>query len=81
MAPKPPAKAPEKPAAKPPAKGAAAADPDHISPEEASLAIERAAAKRPQIAVAREKLSKLAGDDERGLRMLAEAIRRMMREG
>ncbi|NYZ17876.1 hypothetical protein HL658_35495 [Azospirillum sp. RWY-5-1] len=76
MAPKPPAKAP----APPPAKRAAAPDPDHISAEEASLAIDRAAAKRPQIAVAREKLSKLAGDDERGLRMLAEAIRRMMRE-
>lgn len=80
MAPKSPAKAPATAPAKAPAKGAAA-DPDHISPEEASLAIDRAAAKRPQIAVAREKLSKLAGDDERGLRMLAEAIRRMMREG
>jgi hypothetical protein len=71
MAPKPPAK--------PPAK--APAESDHFSAEEASLAIDRAAAKRPQIAVAREKLSKLAGDDERGLRLLAEAIRRMMREG
>lgn len=76
MAPKPPAKAP----VKPPGTTPSVADSDHFTAEEASLAIDRAAAKRPQIAVAREKLSKLAGDDERGLRMLAEAIRRMMRE-
>lgn len=50
--------------------------------EEAHLAIERAAATKPHMQRAREKLDKLVNsDDDRGMQMLANAIRRMLREG
>jgi len=52
-----------------------------LTPEDAQRAIAKAAEKRPQVAVMRERLQKLAGDEERGLQLLAAAIKRMLREG
>lgn len=66
----------KKPAPPAPATG----DDDTFDAEQAHLAIARAAEIKPHLARAREKLNKLAGDDDRGIQMLAEAIRRMMRQ-
>ena len=57
------------------------ADDDRMKPEEANLAIARAAAQQPRVQQVREKLQKLAADEERGLQVLAAAIKRMLREG
>lgn len=54
---------------------------ERISPEDARRAIERASQKKPQLSAARDKLLSMAENEERGLQLLAEAIRRMLREG
>ncbi len=50
-----------------------------LSPEEAQLAIARAAEQKPQLQVIREKMSRLT-ESEQGMQMLANAIRRMLHE-
>lgn len=56
-------------------------DDDFMKPEDAEKAIARAMTKTPQVSAVRTKLQKLVEDDEKGLRMLASAIRRMLHEG
>jgi hypothetical protein len=58
-----------------------AEDDKPLSASEIELAIQRASEKSPRLVRAREKISGLIGSNEdAGLRMLAEAIRRMMRQ-
>ncbi|WP_169732828.1 hypothetical protein [Azospirillum halopraeferens] len=56
------------------------ADDEMMKPEEANLAIERASAKSSNVQRMRERLQKLAQDDDKGLQILADAIRRMLRQ-
>ena len=57
-----------------------AVDKDHMTAEEAHTAIEEAANRRPQLYAIREKLQKMAEDEERGLRMIAEGIRKLLHQ-
>ncbi|HYG85238.1 MAG TPA: hypothetical protein VD978_03185 [Azospirillum sp.] len=57
------------------------ADDEHLTPEDAQRAIERASRQTPTVSAARDKLLEMAENEENGLRLLAEAIRRMLREG
>lgn len=60
---------------------AVAGDDDAIMrPEDAQLAIARAAQRKPQIQAVREKLQKLADDEDRGLKILASAIRNLLHQ-
>jgi len=54
---------------------------DLVDPSEFDLAIAKAGQKSPKMAKAREKIEKMTGgfESEEGMRLLAEAIRRMMR--
>lgn len=54
---------------------------DDMTPEAAHLAIERASQRTPAVAAVRAKLNKLASDDNKGIEMLANAIKRLLREG
>jgi len=56
-------------------------DNDLVDPSEFDLAIAKAGQKSPKMAKAREKIEKMTGgfESEEGMRLLAEAIRRMMR--
>ncbi|HEY0838498.1 MAG TPA: hypothetical protein VGE72_31615 [Azospirillum sp.] len=57
------------------------ADDDFMKPEDAEKAISRAMTKTPQVSAVRTKLQKMVDDDDKGLQMLAAAIRRMLHEG
>lgn len=57
-----------------------AIDKDHMTAEEAQMAIEEAANRRPQLYAIREKLQKMASDEERGLQILAEGIRKLLHQ-
>jgi polysaccharide deacetylase 2 family uncharacterized protein YibQ len=57
------------------------ADDEFMKPEEAEKAIARAMTKTPQVTAVRNKLQKLVEDDDKGLQMLASAIRRLLHEG
>ena len=57
------------------------ADDEILKPEEAQLAIAQAAMRKPQVQVVREKLQKLAEDEEKGLPILASAIRNLLHQG
>lgn len=57
------------------------ADDEIMKPEEAQLAIAQAAMRKPQIQAVREKLQKLAEDEEKGLQILASAIRNLLHQG
>ncbi len=56
------------------------ADDEIMKPEEAQLAIAQAAMRKPQVQVVREQLQKLA-EDEKGLPILASAIRNLLHQG
>ena len=58
------------------------ADDELMSRDEIELAIQRASEKTPKIRLAREKIDRAVGgiDSEKGMQLLAEAIRRMMRQ-
>lgn len=58
---------------------AANKDDDTLTPEQAQLAIEKAAQKTPAVAMFRDKLSKMLAD-EQGQQMMVNAIRRMLHE-
>lgn len=58
---------------------AANKDDDTLTPEQAQLAIERAAEKTPAVALFRDKLAKLLSD-EQGQQIMVNAIRRMLHE-
>lgn len=57
-------------------------DDRQIGPDDIDLAIRRASEKSPKLARAREKVDRLVGggDPDAGYRMLAQAIRRMLRQ-
>lgn len=57
------------------------ADDEIMKPEEAHLAIAQAAMRKPQVQVVREQLQKLAEDEEKGLPILASAIRNLLHQG
>lgn len=59
-----------------------AGEDEQIGPDDIDLAIRRAAEKSPKLARAREKVDQLVGssDPDAGYRMLAQAIRRMLRQ-
>lgn len=56
-------------------------DEEMVDPNEFDLAIAKAGQRSPKMAKAREKIEKMTGgfESEEGMRLLAEAIRRMMR--
>lgn len=53
---------------------------DYMKPEEAQLAIAQASQRKPQVQAIREKLQKLAADEEKGLQVLASAIRNLLHQ-
>ncbi len=53
---------------------------DVVKPEEAQLAIAKAAQMKPQIQAMRDRLRKMADDEENGARILADAIRRFLHQ-
>ena len=55
------------------------ADDDYMSPEDAQRAIVRAAQRTPKVAAVRERIEKMTTEDK-GLQMLAQAIRRLLHE-
>jgi hypothetical protein len=57
-------------------------DDEQLGPNDIDIAIQRAAAKSPKLAKARDKLDQMVGglDKDEGYRMLAQALRRMMRQ-
>lgn len=56
------------------------ADDDHMTPEDAHRAIVRASQRTPQVSAVRDRLQKMT-TEEKGLAMLAQAIRRLLHEG
>ncbi|MCW2244924.1 hypothetical protein M2352_000515 [Azospirillum fermentarium] len=54
-------------------------DDDNLTPEQAQLAIEKAAQKTPAVALFRDKLAKMLSD-EQGQQLMVNAIRRMLHE-
>lgn len=56
------------------------ADDDVMKPEEAQLAIAKASQMKPQVQAMRDRLRKMADDDEKGVQILADAIRRFLRQ-
>ncbi|WP_431859834.1 hypothetical protein [Azospirillum sp.] len=52
---------------------------DIMTPEQAQRAIARAAQRTPQISAVRERIEKMTAE-EKGLEMLAQAIRRLLHE-
>ena len=55
------------------------ADDDHLTPAEAHRAIVRASQRTPQVSAVRERIQKMTAD-EKGLEMLAQAIRRLLHD-
>ena len=55
------------------------ADDDHLTPEDAHRAITRASQRTPQVSAVRDRIQKMA-TDEKGLEMLAQAIRRLLHD-
>lgn len=53
---------------------------DDMKPDEAQLAIAKAAQMKPQVQAMRDRLRKMADDEERGVQILASAIRRLLRQ-
>lgn len=53
---------------------------EYLRPEDAELAIARASAVDPKVQRARDRIARIIGEDERGVEMMAQAIRRMLRE-
>ncbi|TWA80522.1 hypothetical protein FBY14_1252 [Azospirillum brasilense] len=51
-----------------------------MKPEEAQLAIAKAAQMKPQVQAMRDRLRKMADDEERGVQVLASAIRRLLHQ-
>ncbi|MGY0780798.1 hypothetical protein ACW7BJ_24380 [Azospirillum argentinense] len=51
-----------------------------MKPEEAQLAIAKAAQMKPQVQAMRDRLRKMADDEERGVQILASAIRRFLHQ-
>lgn len=51
-----------------------------MKPEEAQLAIAKAAQMKPQVQAVRDRLRKMADDDEKGVQILASAIRRLLHQ-
>ena len=56
------------------------ADDDIMKPEDAQLAIAKASQQRPKVQLMRDKLRQLAEDEERGLPILASAIRNLLHQ-
>ena len=55
-------------------------DEKKMTSEEANLAITEASRRQPKVQAVREKLQKLAEDEDKGLKMLASAIRTLMHQ-
>ncbi|WP_207462400.1 hypothetical protein [Azospirillum sp. SYSU D00513] len=55
-------------------------DEKKMTAEEAHLAITEASKRKPQVQAVREKLQKLAEDEDKGLQMIASAIRTLMQQ-
>ncbi|MBK4722928.1 hypothetical protein JJL56_29140 [Azospirillum sp. YIM DDC1] len=53
---------------------------DDMKPDEAQLAIAKAAQMKPQVQAMRDRLRKMADDEERGVQILASAIRRLLHQ-
>lgn len=53
---------------------------DHMTPEEAQLAIAKAAQRQPKVQAVRDRLRKMAEDEEKGLQVLASAIRKLLHQ-
>ncbi|CCD03286.1 hypothetical protein FBZ85_12654 [Azospirillum brasilense] len=51
-----------------------------MKPEEAQLAIAKAAQMKPQVQAVRDRLRKMADDEEKGVQILASAIRRLLHQ-
>ncbi|UKJ77288.1 hypothetical protein [Azospirillum brasilense] len=51
-----------------------------MKPEEAQLAIAKAAQMKPQVQAMRDRLRKMADDEEKGVQILASAIRRLLHQ-
>ncbi|MDW7553081.1 MULTISPECIES: hypothetical protein [Azospirillum] len=51
-----------------------------MKPEEAQLAIAKAAQMKPQVQAMRDRLRKMADDEEKGVQILANAIRRFLHQ-
>lgn len=56
------------------------ADNDIMKPEDAQLAIAKASQQRPKVQLMRDKLRQLAEDEEKGLPILASAIRNLLHQ-
>jgi hypothetical protein len=56
------------------------ADDEIMKPEDAQLAIAKASQQRPKVQLMRDKLRQLAEDEERGLPILASAIRNLLHQ-
>lgn len=55
------------------------ADDDYMTPEDAQRAIARASKRTPQVSAVRDRIQKMT-TEEKGLEMLAQAIRRLLHE-
>ncbi len=56
------------------------ADNDIMKPEDAQVAIAKASQQRPKVQLMRDKLRQLAADEEKGLPILASAIRNLLHQ-
>lgn len=56
------------------------ADDEIMKPEDAQVAIAKASQQRPKVQLMRDKLRQLAEDEERGLPILASAIRNLLHQ-
>lgn len=56
------------------------ADDDNMTPEEAQVAIAKAAQRQPKVQAMRDRLRKMAEDEEKGLQVLASAIRNLLHQ-
>ncbi|WP_448208357.1 hypothetical protein [Azospirillum sp. sgz302134] len=56
------------------------ANDDVMKPEEAQLAIAKAAQAKPQVQMMRDRLRKLAEDEEKGAQILVSAIRNLLHQ-
>lgn len=56
------------------------ADDDIMKPEDAQVAIAKASQQRPKVQLMRDKLRQLAEDEEKGLPILASAIRNLLHQ-